>query len=226
MGPMRPSKRATKTALATLGWSALWLVLLVLCRLAIPEVEPPWLERAVYFGVPSLIVALTWWLLGREERETARIAKRLAAIATHSGWWIVPAAGTPTEPVICLEPGLFNALESESRIMSDIYYLTSDELEGRGSTTEGIHKAAAYIAEKGLIVENRHGDRVPNPMVRVERDALTELRLTLSQLGLTPAARARLGAQGVEGRSAVDELPGLASAAKLRILVGGKDSPA
>ena len=112
MGPMRPSKRATKTAVATLGWSALWLVLLVLCRLAIPEVEPPWLERAVYFGVPSLIVALTWWLLGREERETARIAKRLAAIATHSGWWIVPAAGTPTEPVICLEPGLFNALES------------------------------------------------------------------------------------------------------------------
>lgn len=41
---------------------------------------------------------------------------------------------------------LFNALESESRIMSDIYYLTSDELEGRGSTTEGIHKAADYIA--------------------------------------------------------------------------------
>jgi len=41
---------------------------------------------------------------------------------------------------------LFNSLESESRIMSDIYYLTSDELEGRGSTTEGINKAADYIA--------------------------------------------------------------------------------
>jgi len=41
---------------------------------------------------------------------------------------------------------LFNALESETRIMSDIYYLTSDECEGRGSTTAGIHKAADYIA--------------------------------------------------------------------------------
>lgn len=41
---------------------------------------------------------------------------------------------------------LFNTLDSEARIMSDIYYLTSDELEGRGSTTEGINKAADYIA--------------------------------------------------------------------------------
>lgn len=41
---------------------------------------------------------------------------------------------------------LFNALDSETRIMTDIYYLTSDECEGRGSTTAGIHKAAEYIA--------------------------------------------------------------------------------
>src|SRR5580765_5122028 len=41
---------------------------------------------------------------------------------------------------------LFNALDSETRIMTDIYYLTSDECEGRGSTTAGIHKAADYIA--------------------------------------------------------------------------------
>ena len=86
--------------------------------------------------------------------------------------------------------------------------------------------AAAYIAKHGLLVENRHGDRVPNPMLRVERDALTELRLTLSQLGMSPAARARLGAAGVEGRSAAEVLPGLRDAAKLRVLLGGKDSPA
>lgn len=40
---------------------------------------------------------------------------------------------------------LFNTLDSETRIMSDIYYLTSNECEGRGSTTAGIHKAADYI---------------------------------------------------------------------------------
>lgn len=42
----------------------------------------------------------------------------------------------------------FNALDSETRIMSDIYYLTSDECEGRGSTTAGIHKAADYIVSR------------------------------------------------------------------------------
>ena len=82
------------------------------------------------------------------------------------------------------------------------------------------------ISKRGLLVENRFGALVANPSVKVERDTLGELRLVLQQLGMSPAARARLGAQGVEGRSAVDTLPGLASAAKLRILVGGKDSPA
>lgn len=43
---------------------------------------------------------------------------------------------------------LFNSLDSETRIMSDIYYLTSDECEGRGSTTAGIHKAADYIVSR------------------------------------------------------------------------------
>ncbi|HMO36320.1 MAG TPA: M28 family peptidase, partial [Gemmatales bacterium] len=43
---------------------------------------------------------------------------------------------------------LFNSLESETRIMSDIYYLTSEECEGRGSTTAGIHKAADYIVAR------------------------------------------------------------------------------
>ena len=86
--------------------------------------------------------------------------------------------------------------------------------------------AAKYIRQNGLLSTNRFGTPVPNPMLRVERDALTELRLTLSQLGMSPAARARLGAQGVEGRSAVEELPGLGDAAKLRVLLGGKDSPA
>lgn len=43
---------------------------------------------------------------------------------------------------------IFNALDSETRIMSDIYYLTSDECEGRGSTTAGIHKAADYLVSR------------------------------------------------------------------------------
>jgi Zn-dependent M28 family amino/carboxypeptidase len=43
---------------------------------------------------------------------------------------------------------LFNPNISESRIAGDIYYLTTEECEGRGSTTPGIHKAADYIASR------------------------------------------------------------------------------
>jgi hypothetical protein len=42
----------------------------------------------------------------------------------------------------------FNPTISESRILSNIYYLASEECEGRGSTTQGIHKAADYIVDQ------------------------------------------------------------------------------
>ena len=81
------------------------------------------------------------------------------------------------------------------------------------------------ISKRGLLVTNRFGALVANPSVKVERDTLGELRLVLQQLGMSPASRARLGAQGVEGRSAVDELPGLGEARKLRVLRGGNEDP-
>jgi acetylornithine deacetylase/succinyl-diaminopimelate desuccinylase-like protein len=40
------------------------------------------------------------------------------------------------------------ALESEKRLAESVRYLASDELEGRGLTTQGINKAADYIAEQ------------------------------------------------------------------------------
>ena len=52
------------------------------------------------------------------------------------------------KPTVTSNAKLFDTLESETRIMSDIYFLTSDELEGRGSTTAGINKAADYIASR------------------------------------------------------------------------------
>ena len=78
------------------------------------------------------------------------------------------------------------------------------------------------ISKRGLLVTNRFGALVANPSVKVERDTLGELRLVLGQLGMSPAARARLGAAGVEGRGPAEELPGLGDAAKLRVLAGGK----
>lgn len=59
---------------------------------------------------------------------------------------LVWATDKPNEkPAVTSNAKLFNSLDSEARVASDIYYLTSDECEGRGSTTAGIHKAADYI---------------------------------------------------------------------------------
>lgn len=59
---------------------------------------------------------------------------------------LVLASDNPTDTAATSHAKLFNPNISESRIAADIYYLTTEECEGRGSTTQGIHKAAAYLA--------------------------------------------------------------------------------
>jgi hypothetical protein len=52
--------------------------------------------------------------------------------------------------------------QAEARLLGDIKYLASDELEGRGVGTEGLNKAAEYIRHEfqaaGLDVTRVHGD--------------------------------------------------------------------
>ena len=61
----------------------------------------------------------------------------LGALAVYAA--PLPAADTVAEK---------RAAESEARLKKDIFYLASDELEGRGPTTKGIEKAADYIANE------------------------------------------------------------------------------
>ena len=56
---------------------------------------------------------------------------------------------------------LFDATTSENRIAADLKYLSSEELEGRGSTTQGIHKAADYIVSMLGPGEYPHGSYPP-----------------------------------------------------------------
>src|SRR5580692_3612662 len=51
----------------------------------------------------------------------------------------MPAADTAAEK---------RAAESEARLKKDIYFLASDECEGRGVTTKGVNLAATYIADE------------------------------------------------------------------------------
>src|SRR5437660_459394 len=51
-------------------------------------------------------------------------------------------------PAGAAEKAATKAELSEARLKKDIFYLASDECEGRGPTTKGINLAAQYIAEQ------------------------------------------------------------------------------
>jgi P27 family predicted phage terminase small subunit len=90
-------------------------------------------------------------------------------------------------------------------------------VESAVAMLETARAARRVIATQGLLVTNRHGATVPNPAVRVERDALAELRLVLSSLGMSPAARARLGsvAPSIDPPDVFDELSDAAEVRQL-----------
>jgi hypothetical protein len=61
------------------------------------------------------------------------------------GAWALYAAPIPAEVPV---PPAQRAADAEARLKKDIYFLASDECEGRGPCTKGINKAADYIAEQ------------------------------------------------------------------------------
>lgn len=73
----------------------------------------------------------------------------IGGLALFRGSWVPPAYGDALP-------------EIKGRLLNDIKYLASDELEGRGVGTEGINKAADFIksemAKAGLSVEKVGGD--------------------------------------------------------------------
>ena len=77
-------------------------------------------------------------------------------------------------------------------------------------------QARAEIASSGLMVENRFGERVPNPALKVEQAAATMLHRAMVELGIGPSARARFAGIGVEAKSEAAELDGVADLVALR----------
>jgi Peptidase family M28/PDZ domain/PA domain len=70
------------------------------------------------------------------------------------------SGGTAAESITPSQPGIHPQVET--RLLNDIKYLASDELEGRGVGTEGLNKAAAYVRHEfqaaGLDVTRVNGD--------------------------------------------------------------------
>jgi P27 family predicted phage terminase small subunit len=69
------------------------------------------------------------------------------------------------------------------------------------------HQAASVVVQnEGIVVPGRRDEFVKNPALQVVRDSATLVRMLAGELGLTPAARARLKATDDGGAQDLDSL--------------------
>jgi len=89
------------------------------------------------------------------------------------------------------------------------------------------------IAENGMSIDQVRGGyngseertvREPNPMVPMRGRSMMHLRQLYAEIGVGAASRARLSGMGVKGRAPGNEIKGLGTARKLRMVAGGKAS--
>jgi P27 family predicted phage terminase small subunit len=70
-----------------------------------------------------------------------------------------------------------------------------------------VHAAAsANIQQFGVLVKGANGVPVANPLLRVQKDASATMLRFAESLGLTPAARIRLGLMEITGMSLLSTL--------------------
>lgn len=66
-------------------------------------------------------------------------------------------------------------------------------------------QASANIASQGLMVMGANGP-IPNPLLKIQKDAAATMLRYAESLGLTPAARIRLGLMEITGMSLLSTL--------------------
>lgn len=66
-------------------------------------------------------------------------------------------------------------------------------------------QASANIAQYGVLVKGTNGP-MPNPLIKVQKDAAATMLRYAETLGLTPAARIRLGLMEITGMSLLSTL--------------------
>lgn len=114
------------------------------------------------------------------------------------------------------------------------------ELDGRGSmasafrTTDetlirclveavSVHRmASADVHDRGLSIEGRFCE-APNPSLRAQRDSAATILRVSAELGLSPAARCRLGLEMIVGASLLD---GLQQGVAMQVVASIKKSAA
>jgi P27 family predicted phage terminase small subunit len=67
-------------------------------------------------------------------------------------------------------------------------------------------QASANIQQFGILVKGQNGVPIANPLLRVQKDASATMLRYAETLGLTPAARIRLGLMEITGASLLSSL--------------------
>ena len=62
-------------------------------------------------------------------------------------------------------------------------------------------QAVANIQQFGVLVKGPQGTPIPNPLLKIQKDAAATMLRFAETLGLTPAARIRVGLMEVTGMS-------------------------
>jgi P27 family predicted phage terminase small subunit len=74
-------------------------------------------------------------------------------------------------------------------------------LEGLAVMVGRARQARAALVGEPLVVRGSQSWMIPNPLLRIERDAWAAAQRVAVEFGMTPSARARLGLTMVQGRS-------------------------
>lgn len=132
-----------------------------------------------------------------------------------------PAAGTAkvvkASPVIAVAPPVekFPPPSSLPDAVHDVWRAVISDLGGANHMRESylpsvkayceavyIHvQASENIHEYGILVKGANGVPIANPLIRVQKDAAASMLRYAETLGLTPAARVRLGLMEITGMS-------------------------
>lgn len=67
-------------------------------------------------------------------------------------------------------------------------------------------QASAHIAQIGILVKGANGVPITNPLLKTQKDAAATMLRYAETLGLTPAARIRLGLMEITGASLLSTL--------------------
>lgn len=122
-----------------------------------------------------------------------------------------------------LEKDVAAAWDELAGLLAPILDLADAPMIEAGATALAMVRRAnaAWKAQPDVLVEDRFGQMKANPVIAVQTNALTQWRQFATELGVGPAARARLAGLAVAGREPEDDF---AEVGGLVALMGGKQA--